>query len=1491
MTDTTSTAAQDGTEELSPLKRALLEIRDLRAKDRAAELRRSEPIAIVGTGLRFPGGATDRASYWAMLRDGVDAITEVPPDRWDVDALHDPDPDAAGKIISRRGGFVDGVDAFDAGFFGISHREAASMDPQQRLLLTTAWEALEDADIPPDSLFGTSAGVFVGIISSDYLRMLFAEPDSIDAYAGTGNVLSVAAGRIAYVLGTVGPAIAYDTACSASLVSVHAAVTSLRQGECDLALAGGAHLMLAPELSINHSRARMLAPDGRCKTFDARADGYGRSEGCGLVVCKRLSDAEADGDRILAVIHGSAVNQDGRSSGLTAPNGPSQERVIEAALGVAGIDGGDVSYVEAHGTGTPLGDPIELGAIHGTLIAGRQRSAPLRVGSVKTNIGHAEGAAGIAGLLKVVAMLEHGEIPPHLHLDQLNPYLEPYRAGIEIPTNRTPWPAGERPRLAGVSSFGLAGTNAHLVVGDPPAVDGSALDPEQPGSGAETPGRADAPTVLPLSARDDGALTEVAARWAHRLETDVATRLPDLGAAAALGRSHLDRRIAVVTADRAEAAASLRAFAAGDPAPAVLGPVPVGVANDHLVWLFTGHGSHHPAMGQRLYQTEPAFAAAIDRCAEALGSRMGAGLTEVLFSPDPEALGAMTTAQPALFALQYALAELWSSFGVRPTVVAGHSAGEYVAAVVAGALDLADGLTLVAERGRLMDALPETGAMAVIFDDEDTVSAAVAAYPTDIGIAAVNGPTATVVSGRPHAIEAVVRELGLDDDEWRRLDIPVAAHSPLVEPMLDEFGSTAAAITTRVPEIALVSSMTGQVVDRELTASDYWVRHVRAPVRFGSVFDTLAELGAAIFLELGPHPTLVAQGQRAWIHDRAVWAASMQRDTDEPLQVRRALGQLHVGGVDVAWDRVTGCDRTERPHLDLPRYPWQLRSYWAAGRSADAGPTSPIWEAAMDAAERRAGTAPLGLDVAGYEARWDHVDSLAVAAMVNAVIGLGLLSAPGDRIDLASVAAHPQLTDTHRPLVARWLGHLADVGVIEATGDGGFVAGTRLATTDLDALAESAAAGLGPVQPLVDYVLRCGHALVEVVTGQESALTTLFPDGRYDTVDFLYHSWDILAYYNGIVAGAVAAAVAARRGRRVRILEVGAGTGGTTAWVLPELRGQAVDYHFTDVSDFFLARARERFADHDDVHYGLLDLEHPPGPQGHGAGSYDLVVGANVLHATTDLDRTLGHVRDLLAPGGVLIALEGTNYPRWADVSTGLIEGWQRFDDDWRNDVPLIPPDRWQAALAANGFVASAALPADPTLAELLIHHVVMARAPGDEQAARGAAPPVAVAADDEPAESGAAMAISADEIAAVAAGLDDALDDERHDVLVEVVRTAIAAVLRTPDPASLDRDLPLLDLGFDSLMAVELRNLLQQGLSLDRKLPATLVFDHPSIRAIAVHLDGLLAPTGTTSQTEVAETPPSTADVADSVESAYADLDEADVEAALLAKLDEVES
>jgi malonyl CoA-acyl carrier protein transacylase len=898
------------------MKQALLELRDMRTRLNAVETAKTEPIAIIGLGCRFPG-ADDPDAFWQLLIQGMDAITEVPPDRWDIDAFYDPDPHAPGKMSTRYGGFVRQLYEFDPHFFGLSPREAVTLDPQQRLLLEVSWEALEQAGLSPDRLAGSQTGVFVGICSSDYSQILLDRGvEAIDAYMGTGNTHSVAAGRLSYLLGLQGPSLSVDTACSSSLVTVHLACQSLRNGECDLALVGGVNRILTPEATINFSKAQMLAADGRCKTFDADANGYVRAEGCGMVVLKRLSQALADRDNILALIKGSAINQDGRSSGLTVPNGPAQQALIRQALQSSGLEPSDVSYIEAHGTGTALGDPIEVGALGAVFGEGRSPQDPLVIGSVKTNIGHLEGAAGIAGLIKVVLSLQHQEIPPHLHFKQPNPHIDWQDLPLKIPTEPMSWKTGSKPRIAGVSSFGFSGTNAHVVLAEAPC-------PEP------LPETADRPLhLLSLSARTESALTALASRYQQHLTTHPTLNFADVCFTTNTGRSHFEHRLSLVAASTKQAIEKLTAFIAGQETTGVLRGRKT--ESSEVAFLFTGQGSQYVGMGRQLYETQPIFRAAIDRCNKILLPYLDKPLLEVLYPKAGELslLNETVYTQPALFALEYSLAQLWQAWGIQPDVVMGHSVGEYVAACTAGIFSLEDGLKLIAHRGQLMQALPQNGRMVAVLASEARVAQVIQPYP-EVAIAAINGPQSVVISGETAAVQAVCAELEADGAKLKPLAVSHAFHSPLMEPMLAAFAEVANSITYSPPHTEIISNVTGKLAaPGEMTTPDYWCRHIRQPVRFADSFAALHQHRYQIFLEVGPKPVLLGMGYQcipAADVSQLALVSSLRPGQDDWQTMLESLGQLYGCGLPIAWsefDREYG-----RRQVTLPTYPFQRQSY------------------------------------------------------------------------------------------------------------------------------------------------------------------------------------------------------------------------------------------------------------------------------------------------------------------------------------------------------------------------------------------------------------------------------------------------------------------------------------------------------------------------------------------------------------------------------------
>ncbi|MBF0573051.1 MAG: type I polyketide synthase [Desulfamplus sp.] len=983
MSDTNSKTT--GLDQLTPLQRALFGLKEIRKKYDALRQERSEPIAIIGIGCRFPGGSNNLynlSDYWKLLFNKESGVVEVPVERWDNSIYYDPDQDAPGRISTRFAALLKDVDKFDAAFFRITPREARSMDPQQRLLLEVAWEALENANIAPHTLARSNTGVFIGIMGLDYGTNLMGsgDPEDIDAYFGTGNTLGLAAGRLSYFLKLNGPSFSLDTACSSSLVALHLASRSLRDKECDMALVGGVNIILAPEISVSFSKSHLMAPDGRSKTFDASADGYVRGEGCGVVCLKRLSDAIRDNDRIWAVVRGSAVNHDGPSGGLTVPSAPAQEAVIRQALNMANLKPEDIDYIEAHGTGTSLGDPIEVGAL--SRVFTNPRENPLLIGSVKTNFGHLEAAAGMASLLKIVAGVQNQTIPAQLYFNTPNPKINWASIPIKVASDHIPWTIGDRVRNAGISGFSFGGTNAHLIVSETPKLSES--------QSALTDSNIRLQHLLPISARTKEALKDLADRYLNFLNMPEPPDFKDISYTAATCRSHFEHRMAII-AENSEKAVSLLKIAAENGADQDLFYGKSHI-NPKIVFLYSGQGSQYPNMGLELYQTQPVFKQAMDRCFDfiaksGLSKRLSKPLNEVMFPPlktDAESSqtktieAAKTTkngertengnaassvpnkpparpfnifslkpiigtsdldktlyTQPAMFILEFALTELWKSWGVFPDAVMGHSLGEYAAACAAGVFTPEEALSLIIERAYLMNEITEKGKMVSVFAPLEKVEEAVKPFQDKVSVAAINGPEIILISGVADAVDNVVKNLESQRIRSMQINISTAFHSPLTEQIMDNFQKSAKNISYKTPIVPVISNLTGKPIGDEICTTDYWCQHMRQPVQFVKSllyirknYNTMVEIGPSpnlIDLDMTlPESLFVENGLEKNSDIRRL--SSLSPRVPDTMRILRSLGELYVSGVDVNWKTF------ESPFCHskvlLPNYPFQRERHW-----------------------------------------------------------------------------------------------------------------------------------------------------------------------------------------------------------------------------------------------------------------------------------------------------------------------------------------------------------------------------------------------------------------------------------------------------------------------------------------------------------------------------------------------------------------------------------
>ncbi|MCR9142951.1 MAG: acyltransferase domain-containing protein [bacterium] len=1351
------------------------------------------PIAIVGMSCRFPGAA-DLESYRRILVSGADCVGPLPSDRWE----EDPSLDAALRALIETGGFIERVYDFDPEFFGISSGEALQMDPQQRLLLELAQEALDDASLATQSLKGGENGVFIGASTLDAMRAL--ENRHIDASSATGLNQSILSARLSYLFDWHGPAVTCDTACSSGLVALLSAARSLAGGECDLALAGAVNLMLDPSSSLVMAGAGVLAPGGRCRPFDAAADGIVRAEGGGILILKRLDDALADGDRVHAVLRAGAMNQDGRSAHLMAPNTRAQTRLLERIYGPGGIAPASVDYVEAHGTGTALGDPIEARALGRVLGQADGRQSPLGIGSVKGNLGHSEAVAGIAGVIKSAIMLSSAAWPASLHFETGNQHIDFAALGLEVIGPRVR--RSDPPRRIGVNAFGFGGTNAHVV-----------LERSAPGEPVARSGRS---VFALISAPTVGDLARQTRSLADFLERNPALMHGDLAATLAR-RTRYRQRLALpfFPGDRAIDAtlprrlrAAAGALSAGtEPAPPFQQDEAKSSSGDsQVVFLYSGTGEFNAAVGARLAQRYRVFQQSVEECETYLYRQWGFHLSErlarVQSDPDQETIHA------ALIVFQIALTDLWQDFGLRPAAVIGQSVGEIAAAYGAGILSRQEALRVLVQRSAAIRSQSGKGAMLVTSleaaEAEDLLLAA--GLAARVSVAAVNGPKETVLSGAPDAMERCAGLVAERGERSRLLEgVLFASHSPAMDEPARVLRAALGRVATQPARVSLFSTLDGRPLDGSELQAEYWARNLREPVR---AYDAVRNAGEyfSSFLEIGPGAGLARTVEAA--NPAFLYSASLRSDLDELTAIESALARLACAGCDQLLESARGAGRV----ISLPVYQFDRRELRLAPLTSTSAAVSELLsrvdgQTAQLELEIRA--AHPDLDLGRFHALCDELARVSIAVAVQKIES-------GKRPVLTHFAG----------LYRRWLEHLGIARAPERR-DVSPVPSPAFLERERLRLEGAGRAAAGDALQLFEYLEHSGRALAELVCGERSALDILFPDGSYRVADAMYRRWPPAQFFNSMIARVVRElASLAEPGRPLRILEVGAGTGATTASLVEVLSGTPCEYYFTDLSELFLERAREEFAGFDFLRYRRLDLETPFETQHaeFAANTFDLVVATNVVHAVSDLDLTLGYLRQALQHRGLLLLNEMTEYGIRFDASTALVEGWQKFRDRWREDIPLLEASSWQSALVANGFQRAALLPGDSPFAVESGQTLICAfcderrfALPGRLRLRSSPAPDLDVLAhrggesdlkgSDEPRRIGRSVFNNAGN----AGKAGDASGENGSDFICRALQTVL------PDlDVDLHRELPLQLLGFDSLMGVELRGKIRRSLGIE---------------------------------------------------------------------------
>ena len=1221
-------------------------------------------IAIIGMACRFPGDAQNLSDFWQVLDKGIDCVTNGLSMRWSSHSLYHHNPDMVGTSYSFHAGLLKNVDHFDAGFFDISPREARMMDPQQRLTLEVVWHALEHAGYAGNTLPAQTTGIFMGVAPNEYARLCQADAmqDNNDAgFMATGNSVNAIPGRVAYSLGLEGPCLAIDTACSSSLVAIHSACQHLRMGECDMALAGGVNLLFDPTVFVPLAKAGMLSPSGHCHTFSDKADGFVRAEGCGVLVLKRLSDAIRDKDMIQAVIKGSAVNQDGRSSSLTAPSGLAQQKVIRTALQRAQLNPSDIQWVEAHGTGTPLGDPIEVRALALVYDGDDKPREPLYISSVKTNLGHPEAAAGVASVIKIALSMQHRCIPAHLHLEQLNPHIEVDLSRIVFPKKNTHWPACSTTRYAAASSFGFTGTNAHIVLGEAPV----------------TPAIAESNyfQVLTLSAKSETALVKLVESYQPWIKNCSPQSFANLCYSSNVTRKHFEYRAAFAARDMADLQRQLEEW--------VHRSKPAAKKGD-LVFLFSGHATQYIQMGKGYYDRYAAFKKQFEICSEQFAAYLDKPLLSVLWGEHTSLFASALYSQAAIFSIQVALVHLWESLGITPDRVVGHGIGEYAAAYTAGIFDLPTAIRLIAMQSRRIDSLSQPGGMVTIFASSDVIQPYLQSA-NQVTIAALNGPEQIIISGCKHQLNQLM--LAFDDDNirYRLMNTAHAYHSSLIDPILEGFKDDAETAVYHQPHTPILPSVAIQN-DIGMASSSYWVSQLRNTICFDATLAELLTHNIGCILEIGSTNALCHLVNIQCNTSFTPCVASMSRQTGDDEQACLAIATLYQAGFDIHWMP------QNISKISLPLYPFESSVYWPIAQpEQDSRWKNWFYQISWQEQQLNDAVLPLNYSIQALRSQvlaktdssvnlvryYDGIlelESLSRDYIINALFHL----LGENTLSTTKTAEQLGIVPHYHALFEQLINMLSAIDKQHTSSSLRPVdlVGTRLLQSYPEIKAE------------LKLLSRCGAVLAEVLTGKIEALELLFMEGDLRLVEDIYHTSPGQNALNQQVADAISSLLKDNpQPATLRILEIGAGTGGTSAYVLKQLPETNVHYVYTDISPTLLDAARSKFGHHSFIEFKLFDIEKDWHEQGFTEHSFDVVIAANVIHATRDVAAGLHVIKQLIVPGGCVLLVEAMHHFTWLALTFGLTEGWWRFKDKaLRQHCPLLTCQQWMQLLNKTGF-------------------------------------------------------------------------------------------------------------------------------------------------------------------------------------------------------------